>query len=845
MTTTPVSSVGGDAKGDAWAKLALAAFERVTKQFEKKTGLPLDKLGPLAAAAAADIKTMLESGAKQEGTVKSELVMLAFQQLGLAHQKDEAKKFSAGDPPATKVGAHQAVPSDTKQFMKKLADGRFELTGLVGPEHLLTKLLETVGINPKSISANVANLVEELAVSNNWRDLGNKNVWTTLGAKFRELAIDEGLTGGPKAVDLKRAQENARPVMPKTTETTQQADLGLNKTATRTSNTGSKTNSTAIRAQLLTGLKASTNGAESAAVSLADAILADLKISNVSKSLKGEVVSALKEALKDQTSPDGSVRPLEVYANAYRIILGKVPADQKDSFTAHLQFAEQFAQLMKGRELTPGLEAAFAQAAVGGLTDLVATTLGQTPPQPSPAAQRKLLGILGQLAKKDPLAEAIRLTTKVGTTEPKTKAEPKKTERTESKKTERTEKRPETSAEALAKVEQWMSAWNIEPSQKNHPVVKALEGVLLELAAKGTSPDEVAKNGLQWLHDQTGLFADRSKHFDEIIGPIVKDTAAAEALYDQAKAELESLKAQLAEASPESKEHFTRAVAMAERSFAGAEKILNEKAMPLYMMQNDVLSSIAELVANKDAFIAKHKEIEEAAAGGAGGAGGGGDKPPVDLGDGGGGNGRGPGGPGGPGSLFRNPNQPNLDDMSLQQRRAYECSLVLNDPALSIEDKIFLFMMKFLAFTDREREQKLEEIASMDKKQAFRAQKIERKEREGKSQGEELVKARNELRDANSSLASAKTTHGEGSPEVADAQRRVDECGAKVKGCQGAMENIRVDIDRLTRESESAPQSHEVKFTELQRLSQLRDNILNMARSMMDTSNRNIEKVFR
>jgi hypothetical protein len=840
MTTTPVGSVGGDAKADAWLKLATAAFERVTKQFEKKTGLPLDKLGPLAAAAAADIKTMLESGAKQEGTVKSELVMLAFQQLGLAHQKDEAKNFSAGDPPATKIGAHLTVPSDTKQFLKKAEGGRFELTGLVGPEHLLTKLLETVGINPKSISANVAALVEELAVSNNWRDLGNKSVWNTLAGKFREVAIEEGLTGGPKVADLKRAEANARAVMPKSTETTQQADLGLNKTATRTSNTGSKTNSTAIRAQLLTGLKASTNGADAAASSLADAILGDLKISGVSKGLRSDVVSALKEALKDQTSPDGSVRPLEVYANAYRLVLANIPDEPKsvkDTFRAHHDFAVGMASLMKGRPLTPSLEAAFAQAAVGGLTDLVLSTLGQPLTEPSPHAQRKLFGILTQYAKKEPLAEALRL--KNTTTKPRVDAP--KTQRTEAPKTERTERTDNTgtaSEEARARVDQWLSGWNIDASMKNAPKVKQLESVLLELAGQGVSPDEVAKNGLEWLHKETGLFESRVKQFDELLGPIVKDAGRAEELYDQAKAELASLREQLAEASPEAKEHLSRAVNMAERTFASSEKILNEKAMPLYMMQNDVLNSIGHYIGNKEEFLAKHKELEEAAAAGAGGAnGGGGDNPPIDFG---GGRDRGPTGP----RAFQGPDAPHPDD-SITMQRAKACSLILSDRSLSIEDKIFLFMMTFLSFTDRERADKLNEIASMDKLQSLRAQKIERKNREGKSQGEELVKARNELRDANSALASAKTTDGDGSPAAMEAQRKVDDVSAKVKGCQGAVENIRVDIDRLQRESDSAPQSHEVKFTELQRLSQLRDNILNMARSMMDTSNRNIEKVFR
>ena len=47
-------------------------------------------------------------------------------------------------------------------------------------------------------------------------------------------------------------------------------------------------------------------------------------------------------------------------------------------------------------------------------------------------------------------------------------------------------------------------------------------------------------------------------------------------------------------------------------------------------------------------------------------------------------------------------------------QRSLQISSILNDPALSIEDKIFYFMMWFAAYADKEREQKMKEIADLD-----------------------------------------------------------------------------------------------------------------------------------
>jgi hypothetical protein len=59
----------------------------------------------------------------------------------------------------------------------------------------------------------------------------------------------------------------------------------------------------------------------------------------------------------------------------------------------------------------------------------------------------------------------------------------------------------------------------------------------------------------------------------------------------------------------------------------------------------------------------------------------------------------------------------------LYLQRTMVISGILNDPSLSIEDKIFYFMMWFAAFADKEREQKMREIADLDRVDQMKSMK--------------------------------------------------------------------------------------------------------------------------
>jgi hypothetical protein len=294
MTQTPGVSAQKADEQPKWVALTRAAFERVTQQFIKNTKVELGALGPLAKVAADEIYKMLEAGAKADGTVKSELVLAAYQQLKQAHSRDQASGFDLGDPPSVTAAVHGQIPSDKRErWAKDNGKGGFELIGLIGSDHLVYQLVKKVGLDPKNLSEDVIKKLEDRGHSATWGNLTDGAAWKDLGKQLREMALDLGVTGGPTTADVRRAMANASAQLPASHEPSrQQQDLGLKKTATGTSNTGSTSNATAIRAQLLTGLKANGN-VDQVATGLADQLLKDLKVTDVSSGLKGELVSAL------------------------------------------------------------------------------------------------------------------------------------------------------------------------------------------------------------------------------------------------------------------------------------------------------------------------------------------------------------------------------------------------------------------------------------------------------------------------------------------------------------------------------------------------------------------------
>lgn len=880
---TATTNVGANQPDDRAKPEVLAkhAFDKVRDQFLKHAKIEIGALGPRARAAIEEVEKMLLEAAQSRTPVKSELILAGYQRLRHAHTRDQAARFRLGPPPSVDAGTHGVLPSGKRDaWVTTGADGRSALK--LPAQHLLSKLLNKVGLDPKSLPMVAVKLIEEFGHDRKWNNLQAADTWKELGSRLRAIALDEGVTGGPRAEDVKRAMQNAQAQLPPTLEPGKmQSDLGLKKIATERANTGSASGATAMRAQLLAGTSAKAKGnIEQAATDLAEALLKELKVGTVSNGLKSELISTLKEALKDPSSPDGAVRPLSVLSNAYRLTMEKLPADHpKTSFQLGMMLADGLAQIAKGiKEPTPGLDRAFSEMAMWGLTDLATAVLGQPPQNASDAAQKKFFQILGSLSKNNSFAKALLATAEEMAGIKREEKAPKQPQQPKAEKKERVQAEPvdtsqasgaeKTGADKTANNEaQVRRAVRIQLGAMgvrnlDDPRAKKLESALTEVFKQGLDEPSFAVNGYAWLAKNTGLFASKAEHVAAQVPMFMENVEKARGLLNDIAAERALLESTIEKEPDKAKrEVMTARLEQLGANEEIAHNMFIENRDPIIEFQNEALRLIAQFCTNETGFrdvYGRGGENGDVNAAGGGGAGGGGGGDGGRVGGGGGGGGRGgddepdfwrrskPSRIGLPGIFSGGGPNDDPTELTLQQQRALKCNAILNDSSLSIEDKIFLFMMWFVAFTDREREKQLEDIVGMDSRQAARAEAIEKLQQKEKSQKQEVNRAGEEMRIAKREMAEAKALpNGENSPEYKEAAARATEAEGKFKVASERLDEVNTDIKKLERDHDSAPQSREVKFTELQRLSQLRDNILNMARSIMETSNRNIEKVFR
>lgn len=861
--TTPVKGPQGDDKRPAHVDLALKAAERVFKQFSDKHGVTIDKLGPAAKKIADEMFKLFEAGAKRDGQVISELVISAYQQLRHAHELDQAGKLDVGKPPAPAKPTDGVIP--TTKFLVSAGEGRFKLEGTVGAEHLLSQLLALVGLNPKSFSERVADVIVGAQSSPTFKNLTDEKVWTELARKLRSIAVEEGASGGPGLEAVRRAISNAAQssngkqkidanlgVVPK-------QGLGLEQTASKTSNTGSQTNSTAIRAQLLAGIKTKETSVDKVADSLASAIFTDLGIDKVSNELRGQVLSALKEVLKDPRSADGSVRPSVLLANAFGALAERVPDDQpKRAYGLAVEFANALTRALEAQPAMPGVEKACSELALTAITELAGVVLGKATLGPSASTMRKLTSILANLDKKNVLDGAAQQILRQQTPPAAKKTEAPKAEdgKTEAPKAEpgKTDgKKRASGADSVDPAEVARTLLQSVGANPDHPRAAALVEALGQIYAKGSHPGSVALNALRWVTEKSGMSPSFLQQAEVMIAQYARGMKTCETKIAEFKAELEGYQAQ--KGKPQDKNaagDLDACIASATQRIEEMEKYRSDFDASFKVARDKALSFVAHFTLAPDNFKAQyvgdgtdHGATGQTATGGVNGTNGSNGS-------------NGSNGTDGPVDLFPPRDQPlgrlpgifspagpgdDPSKMTLQEARAAECARILRDGSLSIEDKIFLFMMMFVAFTDREREDQLEEIVGLDRDQARRAKLKDDKTREKTSMLVEQRKATDELRDAEGQRDALRA--GGDTPAFQAAQKKVDDLTQKVGACKGRVEEISREYEKIKRDSDKAPQSREVKFTELQRLSQLRDNILNMARSMMETSNRNIEKVFR
>jgi hypothetical protein len=393
----------------------------------------------------------------------------------------------------------------------------------------------------------------------------------------------------------------------------------------------------------------------------------------------------------------------------------------------------------------------------------------------------------------------------------------------------------------------------------DHPKIKELESVYAQIFEQSTAPAAIALTALNYLGANCGLPKTMVDEATTIIHQTEQEMERAKAAYGAAKKAKAELTAAAKGLKGQALEDITKKIAERDEEVDLAEKGIKALYNKLTLFRNFALGEVAEAVLEPEDFKKKRN------LGGDGGDGGP-PKGPKDPGDGSGGSGGGggAGGSGGPSGrdllwapgVSANPkgipgvfgaggpwDSGDPNKVAAQQARAAQCAAILADPSLCIEDKIFLFMMWFVTFIDREREDKMAEIVAMSDRDARRAKRRDELQQEQQSQGKTVEEMERGVKAAESELARAQ--QGGKADEIQQAKNKLTLCKSQEAAARNLYDKYGKEYNDLKQASDQVPHSRELMVMELKRLDDLRDKIMNMVRSMMEVSNRNTEKVFR
>lgn len=794
--TSPTGNIRGPQKkpaGEA-ARLAKGAQDEVLKA----AGLSVDRLGPSAKAVA---KALLEEFTAKGGRPSDAELAAAETRLREAAQQDGAVTLRTRLPrmPAGKA-AQIPKPLSDGGFVKKQGDKLILHPSLATPDHGVAKLLKALGIDPQNLPPNVAHVLDDVLRSNTSDQLQEKS-WKALvqvlpqhSPKLQEAAAKPTVS------------KTEAPVAPTPKATIGEAptrNKGLHANAPESTGTGHKNNAIALLAQNLSRFnKAKLDTPELAKLTteIADAYAAQLEASTGKKLSAGEyaqVKQALAKVLKpSDQSPDGNVRITDVVSNVYRELAAVEAAQKGGEASPSTALAATLAEAINkavSSEDPKSMDAFLAREpnkrklvnglddlAAAGISSLISAELGQPVTPPSDAVLGKLSGIVSERGG----AAGKKLSAVVDSTVRKGTA----------------------SARALEKGMRSLESGAAAPIS---PELRArAEAALKELANLGGP--ESPLHGID----------PKSKEGKRVVAALAQ-------VLGEAKTDVEVI----AKAADYFKQQTDIAHPMLEHGKAMAQSGAVTDPEQLAFAKAVALTQTALFAANPEQYLAgMQAQLNQSSA-----------QPPapfdhtrIDVGQ------------------FRGipaltgqgmPNDANGRKAQLYAQRSMAINAVLNDPSLSIEDKIFLFMMWFAAFADEERKIKMEEIANLDRIDAEKHEVL-RRSRESlknvKDRSGELV-AGHEM--AKKNLEEAKAG---GDPKAIEAaQRAVDTSAKQVAQNESKRAELEDKINRLQTETEEAPKSREILLFELDRITQLRGNIMDMAKKFLEDSHRRIQQIMR
>ena len=843
--------------------------ERLISKFAQKMGLQeasAETLGALAGPFAEQLAGQFADIFSKKGGVPTKELSKAFQQLTKLHDVDQF----VVNPPATVTHKNGLIDGRTFRIKDLPERGQHKAEGsIVAAGHAVGTVFDKLGLDLKSFDGNIANVLDMAGSAK--KNLGDKDSWITIvgqmamaafgqpgDAKTRFAAALGAGVDGVKSAALKPADKlEVIDTTAKVVGTESGTTTGLKNFAPKTSNMGSASGAFAVRAALLSGLKSQDDKVERTAGKVLGDVFRHLGV-EPDKATKRKLHTMLKGLMADKSSSTGKTDVTSLMDRVLKKLAEKDP--ENGDLAALNELVQEAVAQNPDYVANEGIQEAFGMMASESISELVAKEVGIKPPKDS-----KLTDKLFQ-SLEDLLPTAPETTLNGTATEEVPHAEtPPDVSKWDCDRPDIPQEFKDQAIQVLQTAEFPME----------HPRAQAMTNALAEVLASALDPStgniadaDFAINLQGWLVENGG--ADRAvfegiyHNLGQAMGAHAKTAQVLEtkmARYAELQnQQIDSSQSQSTVPLEKELEGLQRDIAMLQGSLRSGEEHLKGQ---IAMLQRDGLNRMRMMVAEDKAPGDGIGAATHGAAGGAGGVGGGGggvlptgnDAPPPPGGvpPGGGNKGNGLFGRDGGTTMgilpgfntgLRPEDDYNSKNLTTQQQRAIKCGEVLADPSLCIEDKIFLFMMWFTAFTDQERESKLEELVQMDRETARNQKFTDELKSELKSLGTAREGDENKL-----VQAQAKVTRLEqlgGSPQDLDAAKaEVSECQTHLAERDAKIRGVEHELSDMNVKNDKAPKSREVLFMEIERLNQLRDKIMNMARSIMENSNRAIEKIFR
>lgn len=187
---------------------------------------------------------------------------------------------------------------------------------------------------------------------------------------------------------------------------------------------------------------------------------------------------------------------------------------------------------------------------------------------------------------------------------------------------------------------------------------------------------------------------------------------------------------------------------------------------------------------------------------------------------------------------FTGPGMPSDEANPMRQMQMSERAMIgasiLRDPALTIEDKLFLFMMYMGMFASQDELRKAEELAELDRAEEQRSSIIRKTQTSLQNETQTRGAAKRAAEDAKAKFETVSAQPG-ATPEAKDAAKReMEATGSAFKMSQEREKALQTDLNQL-KGPQQLPKSREQLTMELRRMEDLKRLFQDMVQALLQS----------